>query len=125
VPNAWLHCGCHTDEPEHYRRVELEDFDFPVAWDWYRYYCREYGLPDPGPCEPPKYTLEELHGGVKGLEERFSALPREELRSLGLKQLGEEVEQLRLGLRYTQRIIPGKPGKKQSVRTAKRGFVVK
>jgi len=28
--------------------------DFPISWSWHRYYCREYGAPDPGPCEPPE-----------------------------------------------------------------------
>ena len=35
--------------------------DYPVSWDWHRHYCREYGLPDPGPCETlrPESTPEE------------------------------------------------------------------
>ena len=44
--------------------------DYPISWDWHRYYCREYGQPDPGPCEPPEHSIEELHERVLALEER-------------------------------------------------------
>lgn len=43
--------------------------DFPISWDWHRHYCREYGQPDPGPCEPPEHTVDELHERLVSLEE--------------------------------------------------------
>ena len=42
--------------------------DFPISWDWHPHYCRFYGLPDPGPCEPPEHDIEELHERVLALE---------------------------------------------------------
>jgi len=127
VPNAWLHCACRMDEPEHCRPLESGDFDFPISWDWHRYYCREYGLPDPGPCEPPEYTLGELHARLASIEEKLACLSEQERRRLGLKAIWEEVKQLRLGLRHTQKLIPRKPaGMKRSSLKAKktRGFVI-
>ena len=26
--------------------------DYPVSWNFHRYYSWAFGLPDPGPCEP-------------------------------------------------------------------------
>jgi len=43
--------------------------DFPISWDWHRHYCREYGQPDPGFCEPPEHSIEELHERLAVLEE--------------------------------------------------------
>ena len=43
--------------------------DFPISWDWHRHYCREYGLPDPGPLEPPEHSIEELYERVLVLEQ--------------------------------------------------------
>ncbi len=101
--------------------------DFPISWDWHRYYCREYGLPDPGPCEPLEYTLGELHARLASIEEKLACLSEQERRRLGLKAIWEEVKQLRLGLRHTQKLIPRKPaGMKRSSLKAKktRGFVI-
>jgi len=102
----YIHCyHCGWNEPI---------VDFPISWDWHRAYCREFGVPDPGSCEPPEYTLDKLGERVKALEEQFAGLSREELRVLGFGQLKEEIDQLRLGLRYTQRLIPRKPPKKRA-----------
>jgi len=35
--------------------------DYPISYREHRAYCREYGRPDPGPCEPAERNLEELH----------------------------------------------------------------
>ncbi len=43
--------------------------DFPISWDWHRHYCREFGRPDPGPCEPPEHNIEEFHERLAALEE--------------------------------------------------------
>ena len=53
--------------------------DFPISWDWHRRYCREFGQPDPGPCERPEHTLEELHGRVETLEERAQLIEKPKL----------------------------------------------
>ena len=45
-----LHCG---------NQEALEDY--PISYREHRAYCREYGRPDPGPCEPAERNLEELH----------------------------------------------------------------
>lgn len=42
--------------------------DFPVNWDWHRHYCRESRLPDPGFCESPEHSMEELHGRLSHAE---------------------------------------------------------
>ena len=47
--------------------------DFPVSWDWWRHYYQYYDDCDPGPNEPPEYTLEELAERVSKLEEDFDA----------------------------------------------------
>ncbi len=86
--------------------------DFPVSWDFHRQYCREYGVPDPGPCEPPEHNLEEANERLRALEIRFNQFSDADLRRLGLRQIREEVEQLRLGLQYTQRLIPQKTARK-------------
>ena len=53
--------NCHYSEPL---------VDYPISWDWHRSLCVEYGLPDPGPCEPPEHNVEELHERILALEER-------------------------------------------------------
>lgn len=80
--------------------------DFPISWDWHRKYCREYGLPDPGRCEPPKHTVEELHNRLPNIEERLARLSEEKQHRLGLKLIWDEVKEVRIGLRHTQRLIP-------------------
>lgn len=87
--------------------------DFPISWDWHRHYCREYGVPDPGPLERPEHTLEEVNERLKLLEEHFDSLADEDLRRLGFRNIKEELVQLKLGLRYTQRLIPRKPTKRK------------
>ena len=37
VPYAWVFCSCR-EEPEDYRPPRAEDIDFPVSWDWWRYF---------------------------------------------------------------------------------------
>lgn len=69
IPHARVYCECYEEEPEHFYPLQPEDIDFPISWDWHRHYCREFGLPDPGPCEPPEHSIEELHERVLVLEE--------------------------------------------------------
>jgi len=57
--------------------------DFPISWDFHRSLCLEYGLPDPGPCEPPEHDVEELHKRISALEENVQ--PYEKLKYLPQK----------------------------------------
>ena len=52
---------CHRSEPL---------IDYPVSWSYHRSLCMEYGLPDPGPCDPPEHSIEELHERIVALEEK-------------------------------------------------------
>lgn len=87
--------------------------DFPVSWAFHRHYAFYYGGHDPGPNLPPECTLDELHERLKVLEEHFDSLSDEDLRRLGFRHIKEELDQLKLGLRYTQRLIPRKPARKK------------
>lgn len=53
--------------------------DFPISWDWHRHYCREFGQSDPGSCEPPEHSIEELHEKVLALEERSQLIEKPRL----------------------------------------------
>jgi hypothetical protein len=59
--------------------------------------------------------LGELHDRLATIEERLASLSEEEQRRLGLKAIWEEVKQLRLGLRHTQRLIPLVPPKRKVI----------
>lgn len=101
--------------------------DFPITWDFHRHYCREYGLPDPGPCEPSEHTVDELSERLQILETRFDQLSDVDLKRLGFAHIKEELNQLKLGLRYTQHLIPRKPAKVKGPpikRKTRRGFVI-
>lgn len=87
--------------------------DFPMSWNCHRQYAFYYGGHDLGPNEPPERTLDELHESLKVLEEHFDSLSDEDLRRLGFRHIKEELDQLKLGLRYTQRLIP-KPARKKA-----------
>lgn len=43
--------------------------DFPISFGSHRSLCMEFGQPDPGPRNPPKHSVEELHRRVLALEE--------------------------------------------------------
>ena len=43
--------------------------DFPISYDCHRSLCLDYGLPDPGPLEPPEHSIEELYERILALEE--------------------------------------------------------
>lgn len=61
-----MHCfDCGNTEPL---------VDYPISWDTHRRYCREYGVLDPGPNEPPEHTVEELYERLAALEEQFQLL---------------------------------------------------
>lgn len=83
--------------------------DFPISWDFYRHYSLYYTGHDPGPNLPQEHTLGELHERVRLLEEHLDSLSDEDLRRLGFRHIKEEIDQLKLGLHYTQRLIPRKP----------------
>jgi len=53
--------------------------DFPVGWDFHRSLCLEYGLPDPGSCEPPEHSIEELHERLTALEEHVQSSEKSRL----------------------------------------------
>ena len=80
--------------------------DFPISWDWHRYYCQEGGAPDPGPDQPPRHALnEDIEQRLEGLEQRLDALNEAELRQLRLNRIYDELQGLKRGLRYTQRAM--------------------
>ncbi len=54
VPNAWIHCSCYEEEPEHYHPVLPEDFDFPMSYDFRAYVNGEPSI------EPPKIVTTEI-----------------------------------------------------------------
>ena len=70
VPSAWIYCSCHQEEEEHYRPLSPSDFDFPISYDYYRSLCQLHSWPDPGSCDPPEHSIEELHERIRALEER-------------------------------------------------------
>jgi len=86
--------------------------DFPISWDWHRYYCCEYGLPDPGPCQPSQHPeLTAIGQRLENLEQSLTGLTSEDLRQLKMKHIYDEVQDIRRGLQYTQRLMA------ESVRT--------
>ena len=82
--------------------------DFPISWDWHRHYCREYGLPDPGPCEPPEHPeLKAIEERLEQIEQTLTSLTAEDLRQLRLKDLSDRMRGLERGLALTQRAMAG------------------
>lgn len=81
IPNAFLHCDCHpiyglNPEPEHYRKVKPEDFDFPMSSNNYRSLCHQHGWQDPGPNYPaelPEIKAEQPDL-IKELEDKVASL---------------------------------------------------
>ncbi len=60
IPNAFVYCECHDDDPPPHREVRPGDIDFPVSYGVYRGLCQEFGWPDPGSCEPPEQVSNPL-----------------------------------------------------------------
>ena len=79
--------------------------DFPISWDWHRYYCQEGGAPDPGPNQPLKPLTGDIEQRLEGLEQRLNTLNEAELRQLRLSRIYDELQGLKRGLRYTQRVV--------------------
>jgi hypothetical protein len=80
--------------------------DFPISWDWHRRYCVEYGLPDPGPCEPPEHPeLKAIEERLENIEQALTSLSSEDLRRLKLKDLSDRMRGLERGLALTQRAM--------------------
>jgi len=80
--------------------------DFPISWDWHRHYCVEYGLPDPGPCEPAERPeLKAIEERLESVEQRLTALAPEDLRQFKLKHIYDEVEDLRRGFRHIDQVV--------------------
>ena len=102
--------------------------DFPISWDWHRYYCQEYGLPDPDPCEAPEHNVAELHDRLLSLENRMAGLSEEELKRLGFKHIWEEVRELKQSLHFTYKRIgeqiraKRKPQRKKRIKTHPSNF---
>ena len=80
--------------------------DFPISWDWHRHYCVEYGLPDPGPCEPPEHPeLKAIEERLESIEQTLTGLTPEDLRQLKMKRIYDEVQDIRHGFRRIDRIV--------------------
>ena len=86
VPYAWVFCECHPvygdntcpsiplvtegrrpgtgsqrlprKIPRGRMHLYIDDFDFPMSYDFYRSLCCEYGWPDPGSLEPKTIELQ-------------------------------------------------------------------
>ena len=59
IPNCWTHCDCHpvyglNPEPEHYRKVTPDDYDFPMSSDFRAWTYQHCGVPDPGYIPPER-----------------------------------------------------------------------
>ena len=78
--------------------------DFPVSWDWHRHFSIYYSGVDPGPNEPRHPRIDEIEERISKLEEEVSKITSEQPRAPGLKHIKEELEQVKMGLRYTQRL---------------------
>jgi len=86
-------------------------YDFPMSWDWWRHYSVYNTAVDPGPNRVKKPAWEPETITAKGP-------PKQEVEAeeRGLRQIKEDIEQLRLGLRYTQQLqarSPRKPSRKR------------
>jgi len=80
--------------------------DYPISWDWHRYYCQEYGLPDPGPNEPePSPELEELKQEIDNIKQELYSLSPQQAKQLKLKHISAEVKDIRQGLRRIDQIV--------------------
>jgi len=91
--------------------------DFPISWDWHRHYCREYGLPDPGPCEPPEHPeLKAIEERLENIEQALASLSPEDLKQLKLKHIYDEVQDVRRGFRYIDRVLASVVRKPKSIR---------
>lgn len=71
--------------------------DYPISWDTHRALCVQYGKNDPGPCEPPEHSVDELHERVATLE--VSRQPQWDGRQW------DQVQQLRAQVNYLQNKI--------------------
>ena len=80
--------------------------DFPISWDWHRHYCVEYGLPDPGPCEPADHPqLKAIEERLDSIEQTLARLTPEDLRQFKLKRIYDEVQDLRQGFRHIDQVV--------------------
>ena len=74
IPHAWVYCEeCYEEEPDHFYPLQPRDIDFPISYSYYRGLCQLHGWPDPGPCEPPEHSREELHERIAALEDAQSS----------------------------------------------------
>lgn len=90
--------SCLWSEPLH---------DYPISWDWHRGLCYEFGLPDPGPSKISGDTLQmaEVQNRLAALEEAVLKPSPAELRQYKLKRIYDEIQNIKMGLRHTQRIV--------------------
>jgi hypothetical protein len=102
--------------------------DFPISWDWHRYYCYLFGKPDPGPCEPPEHPeLKAIEQRLERIEQTLAGMSSEEFRQLKLKHIYDEVQDIRQGFRRIDQIVAQSIRKRQPARTLieqPRGFMV-
>jgi len=81
-------------------------YDFPMSWDWWRHYSIYHTGVDPGPNEPPEETsIAELEERLEHLEELVTGLSPEDLRQYRLKQIYDEVAELKRSLHFTYKRI--------------------
>jgi len=94
--------------------------DFPISWDWHRYYCYLFGKPDPGPCEPPEHPeLKAIEERLERIEQTLADMSSEEFRQLKLKHIYDEVQDIRQGFRRIDQIVAQSIRKRQPARTLK------
>jgi len=81
-------------------------YDFPMSWDWWRHLSVYNGDPDPGPCEPPGHPeLKAIEERLEQLEETLYHVSMDDLRQYKIKQIYNEVQDIRQGLRHTQQLV--------------------
>ncbi|MDD5510054.1 MAG: hypothetical protein PHI12_04510 [Dehalococcoidales bacterium] len=87
-----------TDEQFKYMRnhgLTWRDlYDFPMSWDWWRHYSVYNTGTDPGPNKIPQRPLVPVPPDPSEAEARHHEL----------KEIREDIHQLRMGLRYTQKL---------------------
>ena len=89
IPNTFIYCECHEDEPEYYHPLLPEDFDFPMSYDFRCYVAELNGetLPSIEPTlstrdpeivnKEPEWSRRQwaivlsLQDEVRGFRERF------------------------------------------------------
>ena len=89
ISNAWLECSCKGVEPERFRDIRPEDFDYPMSATFRSHTYQHTNQPDPGYVAPEpqalpskaiyhyhvdisKQILRNLEGQVKYLQSKLA-----------------------------------------------------